>query len=266
MATSGNKMFLGTNRSESMYFGLRGLAFLLIALAFNGCDKSETTQDNGQLTLGFSARYGTVPFLGLLPFPYGGVKSIKINKLDFYLTGITLLSPSGNIELAEAALIDVTGNSEEDRSVGLKGLKKGEYTGIKFNVGVKPDLNKKLPKDFKSDHVLSSTSHYWEAWDSYIFSKIEGVLDTKGDKLYDLGFAVHTGTDACLATVQIDKSFRLTDNQTFSFNLDLDVEKIFLHNGQYFDLESSPLNHNPSNIPTLILFATHLAGAIQLKN
>jgi len=255
-----------TARSAFMDFTVKSLFVLVMVFMVSGCDKQEKATENSQLNLSFSARYGAVPFQTLQPFPMGAIKSIKISKLDFYLTGFTLLSPSGNIELADAALVDITGNSDQDRTVSLKGLKSGVYSGIRFQVGVKPDLNKKLPKDFKSDHPLSSTSHFWEAWNSYIFSKIEGVLDTKGDKVYDLGFAVHTGTDACLETLQIDKSFTLTDQQTFALNLDLDVEKIFLQGGQYFDLESSPLNHNPSNMPTLKLFATALAGAIQLKN
>jgi|GEM_PF-680741 len=266
MTTSYDKIFPVTKRSAFMDFTIKSLSFLAMVFMVSGCDKPETTMESSQLNLSFSGRYGTVPFQTLQPFPIGTVKSIKISKLDFYLTGFTLLSPTGNIELTDAALVDITGNSDQDRTVILKGLKRGDYSGIRFQVGVKPDLNKKLPKDFKSNHPLSSTSHYWEAWNSYIFSKIEGVLDPKGDKVYDLGFAVHTGTDVCLESVQIDKSFTLTDHQTFSLNLDLDVEKIFLQGGQYFDLESSPLNHNPSNIPTLKLFATSLAGAIQLKN
>lgn len=266
MLNNSYKIFQIAIRFEGIKLVRIGLIFALVALVWSGCDKPDQNIDAGRLNLSFSARYGTQPFEALMPYGYGPVRSIKLSKLDFYITGITLLSTSGNVELDAVGLIDITGGNDQDRSVSLTGLKTWDYTGIRFMVGVKPDLNKKLPKDFKSNHPLSSASHYWEAWNSYIFSKIEGVLDTKGDKVYDLGFAVHTGTDACLEPVEIIKSFSLADAQAFALNLDLDVEKIFLTNGLYFDLESSPLNHNPSNIATLQLFAAHLADAIQLKN
>lgn len=249
-----------------MQIHITWLPLMVMALTWGGCDKTETIPGDSRLNIVFSGRYGNLPFQALQPYAYGAPRSIKINKLDFYVTGLTLLSPSGNVEWKEAGLVDLTGGDEPARTIRLIGLRSGDYTGIRFNLGVQPDLNKKLPKDFKSDQALSSTSHYWEAWNSYIFSKIEGVLDTKGDKVYDLGFAVHTGTDTCLEQVNIVKAFTLADKQAFSLNLDVDVEQIFLRNGQYFDLENSPLNHNPSNIAALKFFAGQLAGAIQLKN
>lgn len=260
------KIFQDSLRCDWMQLLMKPLVVIGLMIFLNGCDKDDVVTDNSQVNLSFSARYGSLPFQALQAYSYGTVRSIKISKLDFFLTGITLLSASGNQEISTSGLVDLTGNSEAEKTVNLKALKSGDYTGIRFKLGVKSDLNKKLPKDFKSDHPLSSTTHYWDAWNSYIFSKIEGVLDTKGDKVYDLGFAVHTGTDACIEEVTINKAFTLTPNQSYSLNLDVDVEHIFLQNGQYFDLESSPLNHNPSNISTLKIFASHLAGAIQLKN
>jgi len=266
MSGSRRKIFHGPVRFDLMQFGKLALTLLGLAIIWNGCDKPGVQVDDSRLNLSFSSRYGSLPFQTLQPYSYGTVRSVKISKLDFFVTGITLLSASGNVKLEAASLVDITGNTDQDRTIALNGLKSGDYTGIRFKLGVVPDLNKKLPKDFRSDQALSSTSHYWEAWNSYIFSKIEGVLDTKGDKVYDLGFAVHTGTDACVEEVTINKTFSLTDVQPYSLNLDLDVEQIFLQAGQYFDLETSPLNHNPSNISTLKLFAIRLAGAIQLKN
>lgn len=243
----------------------RAVMVFFIAAVLGSCDKTDSVQE-GKLQLVFTPRFGTEAFNTLQPYAYGNIQSIKFSKFDFYITGITLLSAGGNTVLEDAGLIDITGTNAGTASLNLAGIKAGDYSGIKFSIGVIPELNVKEPKDFKSANPLSSTSHYWEAWNSYIFSKIEGVLDTSGAKTYDLGFAIHTGTDECLATLTITKNFSITNQQTYDLGLDLDVRRVFQENGQFFNLANSPLNHNPANIGVLKIFATHLAQAIQIKN
>ncbi|HNR09120.1 MAG TPA: hypothetical protein PKM27_17500 [Saprospiraceae bacterium] len=240
------------------------LVFILAAV-IGSCDKTESGPE-GKMELVFTPRFGAETFNTLQPYAYGDIQSIKLSKFDFYITGISLISASGNTLLEDAGLIDITGSSASSATLSLDGIKTGNYTGIKFSIGVIPELNAKDPKDFKSANPLSSTSHYWEAWDSYIFSKIEGVLDTGGAKTYDLGFAIHTGTDECLATLTVTKNFTISEEQTTGLGLDLDVRRVFQENGQFFNLPNSPLNHNPANIGVLKLFASNLAQAIQIKN
>lgn len=243
----------------------RLLLVFIIAAVLGACDKTDSSPE-GKMQLVFTPRFGTETFNTLQPYAYGDIQSIKFSKFDFYITGISLLSASGNTVLEDAGLIDITGSSASSATLTLDGIKAGNYTGIKFSIGVIPEWNAKDPKDFKSANPLSSTSHYWEAWDSYIFSKIEGVLDTGGAKTYDLGFAIHTGTDECLATLTVTKNFTISEDQTTGLGLDLDVRRVFQDNGQFFNLANSPLNHNPANIGVLKLFAASLAQAIQIKN
>ena len=169
------------------------------------------------------------------------------------------------MSLDQNALIDLTG-TDITRTFSGTGGRAGEYTGLEFILGVNADLNKKTPSQYKSTDALSSTSHYWDTWNSYIFSKIEGVLDTNGMNTYDLGIAIHTGTDDCARTVSIRKSFTISTSTTPTMTLDIDVEKIFKQNGVYFDLINSPLNHNPINIDVLKNFSTAEANAIILLN
>ncbi len=240
------------------------MVFFVVAV-LSSCDKTDSVPE-GKLQLVFTPRFGTEAFNTLQPYAYGNIQSIKFSKFDFYITGITLLSAGGNTILEDAGLIDITGTNASSAALNLDGIKAGDYSGIKFSIGVIPELNVKEPKDFKSANPLSSTSHYWEAWNSYIFSKIEGVLDTSGAKTYDLGFAIHTGTDECLATLTVTKNFSITDQGTADLGLDLDVRRVFQENGVFFNLATSPLNHNPANIGVLKIFASNLAQAIQIKN
>lgn len=240
------------------------ILFLFYSLSIS-CHKSEDNP-SGTLKLNFNGHFGTLPFNALQSYAYTGNQSIKFSKVDFYITGIQLVSSTETIQLNQHALIDLTSSSNNTFPLTLTGIKQGEYQSIIISIGVTSDLNKKLPKDFNSADPLSSTSHYWDTWNSFIFSKMEGVLDTSGTKTYDLGFAVHTGTDQCLQSLNIQKQFSISDNAETSLNLDVDIKSVFTASGQFYDLVKSPLNHNPTNIETLKAFSERLATSIQLKN
>ncbi|MEO5581800.1 MAG: MbnP family protein [Saprospiraceae bacterium] len=246
------------------FLGMKSSLLLTLLCFFASCDKSDPPS-TGIINLSFTSHFGQEQFSALKTYTYLGNQSIKLSKFDFYITGIQFISNSGTIDIDQHALIDLTSSLAGDQILTLRNIKSGEYTSIKLAIGVIPSLNKKQPKDFNSSDVLSSTSHYWEAWNSFIFSKIEGVLDTAGTKTYDLGFAVHMGTDQCLQTLTFPKSFRVSENE-MTIHLDVDIKSIFMASGTFFDFTKSPLNHNPTNIETLTSFSARMANSIQLKN
>ena len=53
----------------------------------------------------------------------------------------------------------------------------GHYKGLSFNIGVNPAQNKTKPVDYSPSSPLGEGTHYWAGWNSYIFSKTEGVLN-----------------------------------------------------------------------------------------
>lgn len=244
------------------YASMKWLACIIIYTFGTACNPDLQKENTGSLTIQFNSKYGSQSFQTLQAYPYSGKQMIKFNAFDFYITGLQLFSPTGNLPVDQVGLVDLTSGTKDFK---LTDIKSGNYTGLQFNIGVKSDLNKKLPKDFKSTNPLSSTSHYWDSWNSYIFSRMEGVLDTAGNNSFELPFAIHTGTDVCLQTVTIQKIMDIPVGSDLTLVLDLDIQNVFSQSGVYFDLVNSPLNHNPTNIEVLKLFSTRLAQAIQQK-
>lgn len=244
--------------------GIRSWIYCICLGIFCSCNKSEQTAD-GTIKLSFISNFGSEFFNALQPYAYAGKQSIKFNNFEFFVTGVQLSGTNGLINLDYHGKMSLTGSNSSDRTLTWTGIKAGDYTSIRFTVGVTSILNKKLPKDFNSSDPLSSTSDYWDAWNSYIFSKIEGVVDTGGLKTFDLGFAIHTGTDASAQVATISKPFTVIENQTTAIALNLDVKAVFTSSGQFFDLVKNPLNHNPTNIDILKGFSERLVNAIQLK-
>ncbi|MEP7268566.1 MAG: MbnP family protein [Saprospiraceae bacterium] len=246
---------------------MKYILILLITVGFGACTKEQDASAvTGSVTFSFNANYGIEAFQPVKAYTYGSKQTIKFSKLDFYITGIELLNNTGSTSSDVAALIDLTSSNPSGSTITIPSIKAGSYSGLRFMLGVKSDLNKKLPKDFPSTSALANTSHYWEAWNSFIFSKIEGVIDVENNGNFDLGFAIHTGTDDCLQKIEISKSFEVTENGNIPFLFDMDVQKIFFDGTSMFDLVSSPLNHNPVNLEVLKSFSARMAQSIQLKN
>ncbi len=183
-------------------------------------------------------------------YDYEGME-MTISKFDFFISNVALyknvegaLDPE-QTELFEIDFLDFTQNNN---SVTIESLNVpvGEYDGIVFSIGVPSDLNAQQPGDFSVTHPLGITNvgHHWAAWDSYIFSKVEGRLDTSGNQDY-VNFSYHPGTDALFSN-KIEKgiSINLVAGQQKTINFEIDLENIFVSGGA-LDIEMYPDSHSP---------------------
>ena len=138
----------------------------------------------------------------------------------------------------------------------------GTYSGLRFGIGVKPDLNSMKPADFTADNPLSNASYYWIPWSSYIFSKTEGLLDSLGNSTFDLGFALHTGSDALYVELEAeDLTITVEDQKEISLDLIVDYKQLL----SGIDIKKNPLNHNPEDLATITALVNNYATAIQLR-
>ncbi|MDX1409945.1 MAG: MbnP family protein, partial [Saprospiraceae bacterium] len=128
------------------------------------------------------------------------------------------------------------------------GIPSGTYQSVQFALGVDPDLNATVPADYSSDHPLSDAGRYWHAWNSFIFSKTEGNLDTLADGTDnpDLGFAYHTGTDAFYLPVSTGFPIGIPDGSNEKITFRLNYESLLGADGNApIDIQAKPQNHNP---------------------
>ena len=116
------------------------------------------------------------------------------------------------------------------------------------------------PSDFSSSSPLSKTGYYWDAWQSYIFSKTEGRLDTVGNGLPELGFALHVGSDALYRVLQAPIPLTIEDGK--SLNVDVIVDYRLLLQG--IDIKSNPQNHSPSDVTNITALVNNMANAFSL--
>lgn len=249
------------------------LLVCLLIFVVSGCSKDEggtqVSPDEilgvkGDLTVQFSARFGTEPFAAAKGYAYQGKQKVMFSKVEFYITDIQLVG-TNRAASDQAGLINLTGSTEASKNISLTGLASGHYTGIEFTLGVTPALNKKSPRDFPPSNPLSLSGGFWEDWGSYIFTQILGLVDPEGSGHFTNGFAIQTGTDECSVKVTIEKDITIKESKPASITLDVDVLQFFKQGSTYYDLIADPLSHNIGDLGSLRLFAEAIAKAIVLK-
>lgn len=229
---------------------MKKFSFLLVTLlSLMSCSKERDLSGFGTLQIVINASYGGVPlFLGN-SYDYFGNGSVKFTKAEFFLSQLTAIGESSAVVFKDVDYVSILAHNLtlQDALDGLTLnylVPGGFYKGISFNIGVTPAQNKTKPVDYSPSSPLGEGTHYWAGWNSYIFSKTEGVLDN--GNLFS--FSYHSGFDAALRNVSGVKDFYIENSETATIYMDIDFKKIFEINGTGMDIPGNPQIHNSSDI------------------
>ncbi|MDQ3015983.1 MAG: hypothetical protein M3R25_04575 [Bacteroidota bacterium] len=235
------------------------VSICLVALCLTSCKKDK----EGSLTVHFIAYYDGHPLQMFSPQDFTGNQNLQFSHLSFLLSDLSLTKGSEETELKDIALVDLSfddlTNASEGFIITTYDLPEGEYDGIRFGIGVPADINNDLPSDYASNHPLSKTSYYWVAWNSYIFQKIEGSLDTLGNGNFDTGFAYHTGTNNLYSILESPPiPINIQADGDTHIHIAIDYKDLL----EGIEIKENPQNHNPTdsiyiarivnNIPTSV--------------
>ena len=230
--------------------------------------------DTATVNLSFRATYGGAPLILNENYEYQG-NPVRFSKINFYLSNLVVANNDGERELSDIQFIDLslTHNTAIDAAKGtvmnFSRVPVGTYNFLRFGIGVPVDLNKTTPSDYSTSHPLGvgNSGEYWEAWNSYIFAKIEGQYDENGDGTIDgndISFAYHTGTDRVYAEdIEFDNVINLNAGETTNLDFELDIRQLLsFPQGDLLDLEP----HDPNNqLGDMILIMGNFKKALQLK-
>jgi hypothetical protein len=235
---------------------------LLIVLLFSACKKDQAGE--GSMTIHFKAVYAGQPLPMFSTVPFTSPQQLQFTHLSFFVSDIALLDQSTAVNLKDIELVDLSYDNMTDADNGytihIDNIPAKNYSAIRFGFGVPPDLNAKKPADYPSSHPLSNASDYWVAWDSYIFMKTEGKIDTAGTNNFDPGFAYHTGTDNLYRAFTGTAPILIEDGKNKEIAIVLDYNEVL--NG--IDIKSKPQNHNPADSVQIAQIVNNLSSALTL--
>ena len=240
------------------------IALLFIALStMLGC-KDNDDPGTGSLSVNFKAVYQGQPLTIFTTKAFDNGQQIDFSHLSFFISDLQVSGSPGSYTDDTPDLVDLSfdnlADAEDGVSIKMNDLKAGNYNAIEFGFGVPADINAKEPQEFPSSNPLSNNGYYWEAWSSYIFSKMEGHLDTLGNGTLDMGFAFHTGANNLYRVLQASLPIVIEEGK--ETNLDIWVDYKALLDG--IDIKSNPQNHNPADSVQIQKIVNNLQDAITL--
>lgn len=223
---------------------------LLLLISIGSCKNNDKGDD--QICLNFKLVYNDDPLVMFQEYDYPQGNKIYFSKVSFYLSNLTIWNddtPSGSqFSITENDLIDLT-NSHIDASTAEEGLTLTYDTPtqnidqVYFQVGLNSIDNATVPTDHTSDNDLSKAGEYWPGWKSYVFVKIEGMIDLDGDGVLEKQVALHLGSD----DAQRELITAMLDNQN-DLKFKIDLQKVFNQNGNIYDIAGTPAIHTIDDI------------------
>lgn len=225
------------------------LLLLVIFAAYQqGCrdpkDKSAT------FTLDFKAMHFDDFFVIGQTYVNAQDYKFKIETLRFYISNITLLTDDGNeVMVKDVDYLNFQNNHNTDNAQGEQITAKipaGNYSALRFAVGVDSTLNFKDPSEYPSAHPLSIfNGSHWNWNTGYIFLKIEGNIDTVpyGSGSLDKAFLYHTGTLPLYREVQLNEGFTVPEDGSYLYPVRVDVNRFFYNDTDTMDVMNENFTH-----------------------
>jgi hypothetical protein len=222
---------------------------------------------NSILKLNFKPIINNQPFITNKIYVING-RNVRFSKFQFYASSINVQT-AGTAQICnlndEVIFIDFNQLDDSIKSVNgvnalIPNLNNGDYDSFTINFGVNEKLNSKLPADFPSSNPLSKSEEYWSNWKSYIFFKLEGLIDKDGDGVFETGITYHTGSNAANYSLSYSHNFKITSSEN-KLNIELNINELIGN----FNFNTTNKIENLSQISDMKRLMTNLAFAISIK-
>lgn len=176
--------------------------------------------------------------------------SLRFSKVSFYLSDFKLNTPTQELPLLDVLHISFLQNTKGDAVQEMKQILSfevpaGDYSSISFGLGLTPAQNSTVPSDHEAGSALSLTSEYWQAWNSYIFEKIEGTYQLNGGSPESL--ALHVGGDETYRVLEWQNGLSVSGDRNVEITIPIDLKTILTD----FPVTESPKLHALEQLPLM---------------
>lgn len=256
--------------SKVSNFSVFSILCCLFLSTFTACDRDNDIE-KVNLSLSFNPKYHTESFLLDTRYRATDTSEFSISKLNFLVSPIELINQDNQsirIDIEDAYFINLENPST--LQVQLVNVPIGNYKGIKLGIGLPANLNSKDPSEFPLTSTLNDLGHYWAAWNSFIFSRLEGNFYTQNINTPYIPFLYHSGIDAAYQSINLYKDFTLTSNNPQHLTINLKVNEIlYPADGENIDIIHRNMSHG-GNIGTeeydfSLLSIRNIAKALELQ-
>lgn len=201
-------------------------------------DDDDTDQlDNVPVTIDFRSAYdGADLAIQSAAYEYPTGAKLKATLFQYYVSDLSLMNADGSaIVLSDIELIRYSSATEDAVKSRTYEVPTGDYVGVRFGLGVKPDLNALDPSAFAANDPLNE-NEFWNASARYVFAKIEANADLEDNGTFDTGLTYHMGSDALYTTITFDQDFTIDGEGDPRFTINADILKALASDTESFDI------------------------------
>ncbi len=238
--------------------------FVLTIVLLTACQQNDL-EETGTIAINFQLKYDGEPLVMFDRYEYPNGMEFFFTRFNFYLSDLNIKAANGQpVLLKDIEFLnlsedhDTAAKAAQGTTLLIRKIPLGTYNSIEFDMGVPADLNSQEPKDYSNDHPLAATGEYWDSWNSYIFSKTEGKLDTDGDGQADLGLAYHIGADETLRNVDLNRDFAIEVDGITTVTIDIEMKRMFDDGTIIYDPLETAQIHSLTQINEAIILADNL--------
>lgn len=214
------------------------LAFSTL-ITFAACrDDDDGAVGNVDLAIDFRAEFnGDALAISSETYAYPTGANLKVLLFQYYVSDLELLPADGGtpVPLADIELINYQSATQDETVNRTYSVPAGNYRGLRFGLGVRPDLNALDPGAFAADFALNETT-FWNPNARYVFAKIEANADLENDGTFATGLTYHMGGDPLYSTVTFNGDIDLDGTDDPTLTVVADVLRALSGNGETFDI------------------------------
>lgn len=228
-------------------------AALVGILVLPSCHKGYV-EGGGMVRLHVTATWEGQPFQASVEHHDVLNHRVFVDALKLYLSDVKLKGPSGEEDILEIGLFNLT-NGE---GTTMAPVPAGTYGTLQFGLGVRPDLNSSDPSQYAAGHPLSvNNGTYWTWATGYRFVMFDGRFDTdpNGTGTVLPTFSIHSGKDACYTNVErpAPSPIHVEPGDTTDVYLNFAVDQFFYTTNDTIDISVDNQSHG-ENLPLALRF------------
>ncbi|MEL6140248.1 MAG: MbnP family protein [Bacteroidota bacterium] len=209
------------------YFLPLVLLFSASLLLITACDDDDdTATQTGTVDITFASLYNAANLsIQDTGYDYPDGSKLKVQLFQYYISDLELLPADGGnpVRLTDIELLKYgTAGGSHTQSLTFTDVPAGEYSGIRFGLGVKEELNNQPPSNFAANFVLNE-AEYWNDNVRYVFAKIEANVDLNDNGMFDTPVSYHMGNNSIFTTLTFNGNFSVAENTTQEMTFAADV-------------------------------------------
>ncbi|MFM2385315.1 MAG: hypothetical protein RL660_72 [Bacteroidota bacterium] len=241
---------------------MKRIVFVMMLAVLFGATSCEKTAPTADVNIQFDnmANSKALVLDDALSYTTPMGQSYSVSMLKYYIGNVVLVDAAGTeVKLDGYHLIN-EGTPGQKLKITMPAVANGNYTKLKFSLGVSPKMN--AAAQIGGDLDVSN-GMYWEMV-GYTFLKHEGRYK-KADGTTDV-FVIHYGRDyGYIDNIEIPLSTAEVEGVARTIRVKFDLDKVY-GNGYDMHVDNFHMSTSDTEIPWIYKFRTNLSEAFSLRS